>query len=127
MSGAPAQAFKRVGVPAVKLLLIPGLTEAFFDGGLGVAFFDMPVRTPPLMLQSHWFKLSLHDIQHHCTSSIAAGAVCCWPLLWRIGMLHQSQYHKGLGCPQYWRLAKAVAPCHATCCRCCSPLPWASS
>jgi hypothetical protein len=33
-----------VGVPAVKLLLIPGLTEAFFDGGLGVAFFDMPVR-----------------------------------------------------------------------------------
>lgn len=37
------QAFKRVGIPAVKLLLIPGLTEAFFDGGLGVAFFNMPV------------------------------------------------------------------------------------
>ena len=46
------QAFKRVGVPAVKLLLIPGLTEAFFDGGLGVAFFDMPVRAPPLTLRS---------------------------------------------------------------------------
>lgn len=30
-------------MPALKLLLIPGLTEAFFDGGLGVAFFDMPV------------------------------------------------------------------------------------
>ena len=50
------QAFRRVGVPAVKLLLIPGLTEAFFDGGLGVAFFDMPVRAPPLMFRSPCFK-----------------------------------------------------------------------
>lgn len=30
------QVFKKIGMPAVKLLLIPGLTEAFFDGGLAV-------------------------------------------------------------------------------------------
>lgn len=33
--------FKTIGVPAVKLLLIPGLVEAFFNGGLAVALFDM--------------------------------------------------------------------------------------
>lgn len=36
-----AQIFKRIGVPAVKLLLIPGLVEAFFNGGLAVALFDV--------------------------------------------------------------------------------------
>lgn len=35
------QVFKTIGVPAVKLLLIPGLVEAFFNGGLAVALFGM--------------------------------------------------------------------------------------
>ena len=37
------QIFKRVGPAAVRLLLIPGVLEAFFDGGLAVALFGMPV------------------------------------------------------------------------------------
>lgn len=35
------QVFKKIGWPAVKLLLIPGLVEAFFNGGMAVALFDM--------------------------------------------------------------------------------------
>lgn len=35
------QVFKTIGVPAVKLLLIPGLVEAFFNGGMAVALFGM--------------------------------------------------------------------------------------
>lgn len=34
--------FKEIGIPAVKLLLIPGIVEAFFDGGIAVALFGMP-------------------------------------------------------------------------------------
>ncbi len=37
-----AQVFKRIGLPAVKLLFVPGLVEAFVDGGLAVALFGMP-------------------------------------------------------------------------------------
>lgn len=37
------QIFKRVGPAAVRLLLIPGIVEAFFDGGLAIALFGMPV------------------------------------------------------------------------------------
>lgn len=33
------QIFRTIGVPAVKLLLVPGLIEAFFDGGLAIALF----------------------------------------------------------------------------------------
>ena len=36
------QIFKRVGWVATRLLLVPGIIEAFFDGGLAVAFFGMP-------------------------------------------------------------------------------------
>lgn len=36
------QIFKRVGWAATRLLLIPGICEAFFDGGLAVAIFGMP-------------------------------------------------------------------------------------
>lgn len=36
-----SQIFRSIGVPAVKLLLIPGLVEAFFNGGLAVALFGM--------------------------------------------------------------------------------------
>jgi len=36
------QIFKRVGWTAVKLLFIPGLIEAFFDGGIAVPIFGMP-------------------------------------------------------------------------------------
>jgi len=35
------QIFKRVGVTAVKLLFIPGLTEAFFDGAIAIPIFGM--------------------------------------------------------------------------------------
>ena len=35
------QIFKRVGLTALKLLLIPGLVEAFFDGALAVPIFGM--------------------------------------------------------------------------------------
>ena len=35
---------KRFRQPAIRMALIPGLVEAFFDGGLGVALFGMPVR-----------------------------------------------------------------------------------
>lgn len=37
------QIFKRVGPAAVRLLLIPGICEAFFDGGIATALFGMPV------------------------------------------------------------------------------------
>lgn len=33
------QIFKKIGIPAVKLLFVPGLIEAFFDGGLSIALF----------------------------------------------------------------------------------------
>lgn len=33
------QIFKKIGIPAVKLLFVPGLIEAFFDGGLAIALF----------------------------------------------------------------------------------------
>ena len=36
------QIFKRVGWTAVKLLFIPGLVEAFFDGGIAIPIFGMP-------------------------------------------------------------------------------------
>ena len=36
------QIFKRVGWAAGRLLLVPGIVEAFFDGGLAIAFFGMP-------------------------------------------------------------------------------------
>ncbi len=36
-----SQIFRSIGIPAVKLLLIPGLVEAFFNGGLAVALFGM--------------------------------------------------------------------------------------
>ncbi|KAL0035158.1 hypothetical protein WJX79_003931 [Trebouxia sp. C0005] len=34
--------FKKVGWVATRLLLLPGILEAFFDGGLAVALFGMP-------------------------------------------------------------------------------------
>jgi len=34
---------RKYKVPAIRLSLIPGLCEAFFDGGLAVAIFGMPV------------------------------------------------------------------------------------
>ncbi|DBB09325.1 TPA: hypothetical protein ACH3X3_007904 [Trebouxia sp. C0006] len=34
--------FKKVGWVATRLLLVPGILEAFFDGGLAVALFGMP-------------------------------------------------------------------------------------
>jgi len=37
------QIFKRVGPAAIRLLVIPGICEAFFDGGLATALFGMPV------------------------------------------------------------------------------------
>ena len=36
------QIFKRVGWVATRLLLVPGIIEAFFDGGLAIKLFDMP-------------------------------------------------------------------------------------
>lgn len=35
------QIFKRVGLTAVKLLFIPGLVEAFFDGAIAIPIFGM--------------------------------------------------------------------------------------
>lgn len=35
--------FKRVGPAAIRLLFIPGICEAFFDGGIATALFGMPV------------------------------------------------------------------------------------
>lgn len=41
--GAPClQIFKRVGWVASRLLLVPGVIEAFFDGGLIIKIFGMP-------------------------------------------------------------------------------------
>lgn len=37
-----AQVFKRVGNSAIRLLLVPGIIEAFFDGGIAIAIFGMP-------------------------------------------------------------------------------------
>ena len=34
--------FKRVGSSAIRLLLVPGIMEAFFDGGMAIAIFGMP-------------------------------------------------------------------------------------
>ncbi len=36
------QIFKKVGLSAIRLLFIPGVVEAFFDGALAIAFFNMP-------------------------------------------------------------------------------------
>lgn len=36
------QIFKRVGWVATRLLLVPGIIEAFFDGGLIIKIFGMP-------------------------------------------------------------------------------------
>lgn len=36
------QIFKRVGWVATRLLLVPGIIEAFFDGGLVIKIFGMP-------------------------------------------------------------------------------------
>lgn len=36
------QIFKRVGAAAVRLLLVPGICEAFFDGGIAIPIFGMP-------------------------------------------------------------------------------------
>ncbi len=36
-----AQIFKRVGTTAVKLLFVPGLVEAFFDGAIAIPIFGM--------------------------------------------------------------------------------------
>ncbi len=36
------QIFKRVGGAAVRLLLVPGICEAFFDGGIAMPIFGMP-------------------------------------------------------------------------------------
>ena len=38
----PLQIFTKVGLSAVRLLFIPGVVEAFFDGALAIAFFRMP-------------------------------------------------------------------------------------
>ena len=37
-----AQIFKKVGGSAVRLLFIPGVVEAFFDGGIAIPIFGMP-------------------------------------------------------------------------------------
>lgn len=36
------QIFKRVGAAAIRLLLVPGICEAFFDGGIAIPIFGMP-------------------------------------------------------------------------------------
>lgn len=36
------QIFKKVGGSAVRLLFIPGVIEAFFDGGIAIPIFGMP-------------------------------------------------------------------------------------
>ena len=36
------QIFKRVGPAATRLLLVPGIIEAFFDGGIAIPIFGMP-------------------------------------------------------------------------------------
>ncbi len=36
------QIFRRVGPSAVKLLLVPGIVEAFFDGAIAMPIFGMP-------------------------------------------------------------------------------------
>ena len=36
------QVFKRVGRSAIRLLLVPGICEAFFDGGIAIPIFGMP-------------------------------------------------------------------------------------
>ena len=38
----PLQIFRRVGPSAVKLLLVPGIVEAFFDGAIAMPIFGMP-------------------------------------------------------------------------------------
>ena len=42
-SATRVQIFKRVGPAALRLLFIPGICEAFFDGGMAVALFGMSV------------------------------------------------------------------------------------
>ena len=36
------QIFRRVGLSAVRLLLVPGIVEAFFDGAIAMPIFGMP-------------------------------------------------------------------------------------
>ena len=37
------QIFRRVGLSAVRLLLVPGIVEAFFDGAIAMPIFGMPL------------------------------------------------------------------------------------
>ncbi len=38
----PVQIFRRVGLSAVRLLLVPGIVEALFDGAIAMPIFGMP-------------------------------------------------------------------------------------
>lgn len=42
LSAWHVQIFRRVGWAAGRLLLIPGICEAFFDGGIAIPIFGMP-------------------------------------------------------------------------------------
>ena len=78
--------FKTIGVPAVKLLLIPGLVEAFFNGGLAVALFGMTplfgfalgfilkAIGPALVIQL-MFELQQKRLG---TARSECPLVCCW-------------------------------------------------
>ncbi len=89
------QIFKKVGWVATRLLLVPGMLEAFFDGGLAVALFGMPATFafalgfilkavgPALVIQC------MFDVQQkrlgtaksefpccHCADAFLASVVC---------------------------------------------------
>lgn len=83
--------FKTIGVPAIKLLLIPGLVEAFFNGGMAVALFGMtplfgfalgfilkavgPALVIQLMFELQQKRLGAERSESHwCTAALS----CAW-------------------------------------------------
>ena len=78
------QIFKKVGWVATRLLLVPGILEAFFDGGLAVALFGMPATFafalgfilkavgPALVIQC------MFDVQQKRLGTAKSEFTCCY-------------------------------------------------
>jgi hypothetical protein len=80
-----AQIFRRVGWSAVRLLLVPGICEACFDGGIAMPIFGMPPTFafalgfilkavgPALVIQS------MFEVQQKRLGTIKCAAISCAP------------------------------------------------
>jgi len=67
------QIFKKVGWVATRLLLVPGILEAFFDGGLAFALgFILKAVGPALVIQC------MFDVQQKRLGTAKSKFTCCY-------------------------------------------------